>query len=233
MDPSFAPPSVRAWPASIFPSSLLLSSSGPTPAPARITGRKETVGKALKDDKVFTQATSMTRPPRFPVTRFEVPVRKPAETPLIVVLDDCDQDFEEGRLHHDALRILSKTDSGVRTSLLKEFNTAQTVGAVHNVAVDAARGQIYFCEHGSQRITAVDLRGRKLWQVAPVPRVPWQSTLQRGTFGVAWARTSPTAKRSSSTQPVVWSRAFPSEGSTSPMIPRPMASGWLVMGLPS
>ena len=129
---------------------------------------KDAISKTLKDDKVFAQSTKVTRPPRFPMTRFEAPVEKPAETPLVVVLDDCDRDFKEVRLHLDGLRILFKTESGVRTSLLREFNTAQTVGAVHGVAVDAARGRIYFCEQVSHRITAVDLRGRKLWQVTPI-----------------------------------------------------------------
>ena len=120
------------------------------------------------DGNLLAQSTTVTHTPRFPVTRFELPVEKPAETPSVVVLDDCDEDFKEIRPHHDALRILSKTDSGVHTSLLREFNTAQTVGAVHSVAVDAARGRIYLCEQVNQRITAVDNSGRKLWHVAPI-----------------------------------------------------------------
>ena len=102
------------------------------------------------------------------MTRFEVLGDRPAETPSVVVLDDSDEDFQENRPHHDVLRILFKTDSGVRTTFLKEFNTCQTVGAAHGVAVDAARGRIYLCEQVSHRVTAVDFHGRKLWQVAQI-----------------------------------------------------------------
>ena len=129
---------------------------------------KEAIVKALKDGKFLATRKKEAQPERFPLTRFEVPVEKSVETPLAVVLDDCDEDFEAARPHHDALRILYKTEDGVRTSLLREFNTCQTVGAVHGVAIDAARGRIYLCEQVSHRVTAVDFHGRKLWQVAKI-----------------------------------------------------------------
>ncbi len=129
---------------------------------------KEAVRRALQGNKVFSKSPIATRPLRFPITRFDAPDEKPAAAPSVVVLDDCDADFEEKRPHHDALRILFKTDSGVHAKLLREFNTAQTVGATHGVALDAARGRIYLCELVSHGVTAVDFRGRKLWQVAQI-----------------------------------------------------------------
>jgi beta-lactamase regulating signal transducer with metallopeptidase domain/thiol-disulfide isomerase/thioredoxin len=153
----------------ILPATFLIGPDGRIVAKnLRGPALKDAIRKALADDKVFAQASRAARPGRFPVTRFDVPGEKPGETPLVVVLDDCDEDFNEIRPHHDALRILSKTDSGVRASLLREFNTCQTVGAVHGVAVDAARGRIYLCEQVSHRVTAVDFRGRKLWQVGQI-----------------------------------------------------------------
>ncbi|MCA1685628.1 MAG: TlpA family protein disulfide reductase, partial [Planctomycetia bacterium] len=126
---------------------------------------KEAVGNALKDKGRFSAAKSATRPLRFPVTRFEVPIegRAPAAMPAAVVLDDCDVDFEESRPHRDGLRFLGASGQELRT--LKEFNTCQTVGGSHPVAVDAGRGRVYLCEAVANRVTALDLSGRKLWHV--------------------------------------------------------------------
>jgi DNA-binding beta-propeller fold protein YncE len=103
------------------------------------------------------------------VTRFEVPDEKSAGVPSVVVLDDGDEDFQRGGPHHDGLRILhvSPTPHGgsVKSVIYREFNTCQTIGAIHCIAVDAARGRIYVCELVSNRVTALDLKGRKLWQV--------------------------------------------------------------------
>lgn len=81
----------------------------------------------------------------------------------MVVLDDSDQDFVEARPHHDTLRFL--TASGRELGPLKEFNTSESVSAAHAVAIDAARGRIYVCELNTDRVTALDIRRRKLWQV--------------------------------------------------------------------
>ena len=126
---------------------------------------KEAIGRALKDRERFSAAKSATRPPRFPVTRFEVENkdRAPADMPAAVVLDDCDADFVESRPHHDGLRFLGASGQELRT--LKEFNTCQTVGGSHRVAVDAGRGRVYLCEAVTNRVTALDLSGRKLWRV--------------------------------------------------------------------
>ena len=127
---------------------------------------KEAVRKSLEDnDRLDAAAIQPTPPARFPVTQFDVPDRKATETPLVVVLDDSDEDFKEKRTHHDVVRMLFKSESGVRTTLLRDFNTCQTVGAVHGVAVDTVRGRIYIREQVSHRVTALDFHGRTLWQV--------------------------------------------------------------------
>jgi hypothetical protein len=53
---------------------------------------KEAVRNALKDDRLFSAAKSATRPPRFPVTRYEAETKDEptAGGPAVVVLDDCD-----------------------------------------------------------------------------------------------------------------------------------------------
>jgi hypothetical protein len=128
---------------------------------------KEAVQTALKNDALFAKAKSSTRPPRFPVTRYEAETKAKNEglpqPPAVLVLDDCDDDFREARPHHDGLRYVS--DSGQELHALKEFNTCQTVGAVREVALDPTRGRVYICELVANRVTALDVRGRKLWRI--------------------------------------------------------------------
>jgi hypothetical protein len=111
-------------------------------------------------------------PGRFPVTRFEVPDEKLAGMPSAVVLDDCDADFDRSRPHLDGLRILKVSDGPspgyVKSVIDQEFNTCETIGAIHCVAADAARGRIYVSEMAGDRVTTLDLRGRKLWQVSKI-----------------------------------------------------------------
>jgi RNA polymerase sigma factor (sigma-70 family) len=87
--------------------------------------------------------------------------------PLVVALDDCDEDYGEDRPHQDGLRIIEESGNqdDSRTVSFKEFNTCQTIGAIHCVAIDPARGRIYLSELVGGRVTALDIRGRKLWQV--------------------------------------------------------------------
>ena len=71
--------------------------------------------------------------------------------------------------------MLFKTDSGFHTTLLKEFNTCEVIGAIHGLATDAARGRIYLRELAANRVTALDLRGRKLWHSSTTGQV-WATT---------------------------------------------------------
>jgi DNA-binding beta-propeller fold protein YncE len=117
-------------------------------------------------------AGTADEPGRFPVTRFEVPDEKPAATPTVVVLDDCDEDFQRDRPHRDSLRILQVSQApdqaSVKSIINKEFNTCETIGAIHCVSVDSTRGRIYVSELANDRVTALDFRGRRLWQVAKI-----------------------------------------------------------------
>jgi thiol-disulfide isomerase/thioredoxin len=152
---------VRAIPATFLvgPNGRILAKNLRGPA------LKEAVHNALKDDTLFSAAKESIRPPRFPVTRFDARTEDgaPADAPAVVVLDDCDEDFQEGRSHHDGLRFLGRAGNELR--VLKDFNTCQSVGACHCIAVDAPRGRVYVCELVAHRVTATDLRGQRLWRV--------------------------------------------------------------------
>ena len=116
--------------------------------------------------------TSAEDPDRFPVTLFDVPDEKPAGFPSAVVLDDCDPDFDKSRPHRDGLRILQVADSAasgrVKSIIKTEFNTCQTIGGSHALVVDVKRGRIYLSELAGYRVTALDLQGRKIWQVCNI-----------------------------------------------------------------
>jgi hypothetical protein len=111
-------------------------------------------------------------PVRFPVTRFEVPDVKREGNPSAVVLDDCDKGFEKNRPHRDGLRILEVSQTpglgNVKSRFIREFNTCQTVGAIHCVSVDPTRERIYVSELAGNRVTSLDLQGRELWQVGEI-----------------------------------------------------------------
>jgi beta-lactamase regulating signal transducer with metallopeptidase domain/thiol-disulfide isomerase/thioredoxin len=129
---------------------------------------EEAVRKALKDDSLFTAARSTSRPLRFPVTRFEVEApegqgRADDGPPAVIVLDDCDPDYEESRPHHDGLHFLD--GSGRELRAIREFSVSQTVAACHRIAIDRKRGRVYVCGDIHKRVTALDLRGRTLWRV--------------------------------------------------------------------
>jgi len=126
---------------------------------------KRAVRAALDNAASFSAAREATRPTRFPVKRFDAgkPAGSPVGEPSVIVLDDSDADFQADRPHRDGLRIL--TDSGQEIAATKGFNTCQSVGGIHGVAVDLARGRIYLSEQAANRIVALDLGGRKIWQI--------------------------------------------------------------------
>ncbi len=126
---------------------------------------KRAIRAALDKTAAFSATNEAPRPARFPVQRFDAgkPDHSPIGEPAVVVLDDADDDFEPGRPHHDGLRIL--TESGREIAATKDFNTCQTVGGIHGVAVDPDRKRIYLSEMAANRVVALDLQGRKVWQV--------------------------------------------------------------------
>jgi thiol-disulfide isomerase/thioredoxin len=126
---------------------------------------KRAVRAALDKTAAFSAAKEAPRPARFPIQRFDAgkPEESPIGKPAVAVLVDADGDFEPGRAHQDGLRIL--TESGREIASTKDFNTCQTVGGIHGVAVDPARRRVYLSEMAAHRVVALDLRGRRVWQV--------------------------------------------------------------------
>jgi protocatechuate 3,4-dioxygenase beta subunit/peroxiredoxin/DNA-binding beta-propeller fold protein YncE len=170
---SLLSPVARSYKVREIPATFLIGPHGRILARnLRGAALKAAIAGALKDEALFQPRARDERPARFPVTRFEAaaaaPAQGPAEKPLAVVLDDSDEDFEEERPHRDTLRILREADqvagATVTVSNLPEFNTCQTVGGIHGVAIDRERGRIYLCEMVADRVTALDFRGRRLWQ---------------------------------------------------------------------
>jgi thiol-disulfide isomerase/thioredoxin/protocatechuate 3,4-dioxygenase beta subunit len=157
-----------------IPSTFLIGPDGRIVAKnLRGAALKEAITRALKDESLFKATAWAPRPGRFPVTPYEAAASASspgsADRPLVVVLDDCDPDYEEDRPHHDALRILRAAGGDnkgeLTTSSLPEFHTCQTGGGIQGVAIDRERGQIYLCEMVAHRVVALDFQGRKLWRV--------------------------------------------------------------------
>jgi hypothetical protein len=125
---------------------------------------RQAIAAAMKDDAMFERAANAERPPRFPVVRFDPALDDVLNVePAVVVLDDCDPDYDRGHLHSDGLRLITADGKVLRE--FREFNNCQTVGGVHGVAVDQLRGRIYVREIVGGRVVCLDHEGRKLWQV--------------------------------------------------------------------
>ncbi|MEX0677479.1 MAG: carboxypeptidase regulatory-like domain-containing protein, partial [Pirellulales bacterium] len=137
---------------------------------------KQAVAAALADDKLFEAAKNVTPPARFPVVRFKPDTNAPApaEKPAILVMDDADPDYDEkgyfqgkeGQPRHDALRAYS--NEGAELWAIADLNTCQSVSGAEPLAVDYDRARIYATEQLGNRVTAIDFRGRKLWQVEKI-----------------------------------------------------------------
>ncbi len=127
---------------------------------------EQAIRAALQDGARFEASKTATYPPRFPVTRFAAEPGDDggAEGFAAAVLADTDPDFAEAtRPHHDTLKFLSA--SGKELATRKDFDTCQSISSNHGLALDRARKRLYTCELVANRVTAFDLRGRRLWQV--------------------------------------------------------------------
>jgi protocatechuate 3,4-dioxygenase beta subunit len=126
---------------------------------------KQSIDSLLSLGELFETGTAAERPPRFPFTRHEAAAdAKPlAAAPAVVVADDTDPEFEKSQPRDDRLRLLA-ADGGELWSQ-GGLNNAQTVGAVHGVAIDRQRGRFYVREDVTKRLTAYSVSGQKLWQV--------------------------------------------------------------------
>jgi thiol-disulfide isomerase/thioredoxin len=128
---------------------------------------KQAVAAALNNDELFRKS-STERPPRFPVIRFDAPAASSDVTgsPALVVADDTDPDFEKDKPRTDGVRMLS--ENGTELWSASGLNNCQTVGGVHGVAVDRERGRVFVRELVSNRVTAFNFTGQKLWQIDSV-----------------------------------------------------------------
>lgn len=128
---------------------------------------EQSVFAALIDEGMFARAARMDPPPRFPVTRFEPAAdAELAAEPAVVLLDNCDPNFDKDSPRTDGLRLISA--DGKELAVIREFNNAQMIGGAHGVAVDAERGRIYIRESAGERVCCFNRRGQKLWQVENV-----------------------------------------------------------------
>ena len=126
------------------------------------------VTEALANESLFHVEPS-ARPPRFPVTRFDVPAETSpmAAAPALIVLDDADPDFNKED-SHDALHAYSA--DGQQLWTLDGLHNSQAVGG-HRLAIDRQRKRIYVTEMSKRRLVAIDARGNRLWQVDGVEAI--------------------------------------------------------------
>jgi beta-lactamase regulating signal transducer with metallopeptidase domain/peroxiredoxin len=123
---------------------------------------KEAVKAALADEGLFKKQANVDRT-RFPVTRFTTAADAPATKPAAIVLDNTDPTFEANKPHHD--RLIALDAAGKELWSLDGLNNAQSVGGVHGVVFDRRRERVYIREDIANRITALNLSGKKLRQI--------------------------------------------------------------------
>ena len=81
----------------------------------------------------------------------------PQPIPVVVVLDDCDPNYEKGKSHDDGLRILAS--DGTEIGRIGGLNNCQSIAMNHGIALDPERKRIYARELVEHRITVADLAG--------------------------------------------------------------------------
>ncbi len=125
---------------------------------------KRAVRAALDNAATFSAAKDAPRPTRFPVTRFEV--GKPDETPIgelaMIVVDNPTGGADAKQAPRGGLRFLDGSGREIRS--VGGFSAFSGVGPSHRIAIDAARGRVYIVDPTGNRLTSLDLRGRKVWQ---------------------------------------------------------------------
>lgn len=159
----------REYKVRVLPSTFVIGPDGRVRARnLRGNALRDAIRDALADEKSFADAATAAHPARFPVTRFDEKddAAAPAEPPAIAILDNADRSLEPDRPHKDGLRLLTAGGRTIRAR--QEFHLDQSIGGLHRIATDPARGRLYLAENGAGRITALDLRGRKLWQAVGI-----------------------------------------------------------------
>jgi hypothetical protein len=87
--------------------------------------------------------------------------------PAVIVLDDCDPNFQfDVHSRDDALRLFSADGKEIRR--VGGLNNCQNIAMNHGVALDPQRGRIYARELVAHCVTATDLAGKIVWRVEQI-----------------------------------------------------------------
>src|SRR5688572_12752477 len=84
----------------------------------------------------------------------------------VVVLDNCDPDFDPSRPHTDGIWFID--EKGRRIHHSDGLNNCEAFGANHGIALDPERSRIYVREFVARRVTAIDAAGNVLFRIEGV-----------------------------------------------------------------
>jgi DNA-binding beta-propeller fold protein YncE len=90
----------------------------------------------------------------------------PQPRTAVVVLDDCDPNYEKGKSHDDGLRLLAADGSEI--GRIGGLNNCQSIAMNHGIALDPERNRIYARELVEHRITVVDLAGTVISRISEI-----------------------------------------------------------------
>lgn len=122
---------------------------------------RKAIAAALENKAAFAAAAKAPpRPARFPVVRFPLGPNGEAGagSPALVVVDHPAK--------RGGLRLL--TESGREVRAIDGYRAWNGVSQSRHLAVDVARGRIYASDSSALRVSALDLSGRKVWEVSGI-----------------------------------------------------------------
>lgn len=96
----------------------------------------------------------------------ERPLKDPARPTGILVLDDCDEQYQGKQEYRDNLTLLDST--GKQAFRISGFNNCESIGSSRMVAVDQARKCIWVIENVARRIRRFDLTGKQTLSIEAV-----------------------------------------------------------------
>jgi DNA-binding beta-propeller fold protein YncE len=110
------------------------------------------------------------------------PVPKAEKPAGILVLDNCDDQYQGKAEYHDNLTLLDAT--GKLRFRLSGFNNCESIGSSRMIAVDSARKCIWVIENVAQRIRRFDLSGK---ETLTIPGVHGSAIAVDPDTGNVWA----------------------------------------------
>jgi len=108
--------------------------------------------------------------------------KEPAEPTGILVLDNCDDQYQGKEEYKDNLTLLDPT--GKQTFRVSGFNTCESIGSSRMVAADPARKCIWVIENVAHRIRRFDLAGK---ETLTIPGVHGSAIAVDPETGNVWA----------------------------------------------